>query len=133
MKKYLLASFFFFAFWGLMQAQGVINEKAEPKVPDLMKRFTENNKSATTIKGWRIQILATTDRDKMETALRQFESLYPNIPVDWVHAKPYYKIRAGAFTAKRDALQTLYILKPDYPTAYPVQDNEIKPLELLGR
>ena len=81
--------------------------------------------------GWRIQILATTDRQNMESALRQFRNLYPSIPVDWLHTKPYYKVRAGAFTTKRDALRTLYILKADYPGAYPVQDNQIKPEELL--
>jgi hypothetical protein len=133
MKKFILASVLFLAFCCAAHAQGVINEKVEPKVADLMKRFTDTNKSSMTVKGWRIQILATTDRDKMEIALRQFESLYPNVPVDWIHSKPYYKMRAGAFMTKRDALQTLAILKPDYPSAYPVQDNEIKPVELLGK
>ncbi len=96
-----------------------------------MDKFVEQNKSQTSVKGWRIQILATNDRQRMETALRQFGNLYPSIPVDWLHAKPYYKVRAGAFATKRDALRTLYILKQDYPGAYPVQDNEIKPEELL--
>ncbi len=116
-----------------MSAQGAVEEKVDPKVADLMTTFINANKSTQAVKGWRVQLLATTDRDKMETALRQFESRYPSILVDWVHAKPYYKIRAGAFLTKREALQTLYILKTDYPTAYPVADNEIKPSELLGR
>ena len=131
MKKYfflLLA----IAFFDLnLTAQGTVNEKLEPNVANLMKRFVEINKSTTAIKGWRVQILATTDRQRMEDALRQFETLYPNIPADWVHSKPYYKVRAGAFTSKQDAMPTLYILKQDYPAAYPVQDNEIKPEELL--
>lgn len=112
-------------------AQGTVNEKLEPNVANLMKRYIEINKATTAVKGWRVQILATTDRQRMEDALRQFETLYPSIPADWVHAKPYYKVRAGAFTSKQDAMPTLYILKRDYPAAYPVQDNEIKPEELL--
>ena len=131
MKRFFLSACLLIALVAAVQAQGNIAEKVDPKVADLMKRFVENNKSTTTLSGWRIQILATTDRQRMEDAVRSFESLYPNIPVDWVHAKPYYKVRAGAFTSKRDALATQYVLKGDYPTAYPVPDNAIKPEELI--
>lgn len=129
--KNLLLLFVIFCFGLSAQAQGTINEKLEPNIANLMKRFVEINKATTAVKGWRVQILATTDRQRMEEALRQFETLYPSIPADWVHTKPYYKVRAGAFTSKQDAMPTLYILKRDYPAAYPVQDNEIKPEELL--
>lgn len=112
-------------------AQGNVSEKVDPKVADLMKRFVDNNKSVTTIQGWRIQILATTDRQRMEEAVKNFQALYPSIPVDWVHVKPNYKVRAGAFTTKREAFATQYILKNDYPTAYLVQDSAIKPQELI--
>lgn len=131
MKKIILPAFLLMASFSTVIAQGQVNEKVDPNVTALMKRFVEANKSTKTINGWRIQILATTDRQRMEDALRQFESLYPNIPADWVHTKPYYKLRAGAYTSKRDALATLYVLKNDYPTAYPIQDSEIKPEELI--
>ncbi|MCB0521223.1 MAG: SPOR domain-containing protein [Lewinellaceae bacterium] len=131
MKKSFLVLFAAIAFAFASSAQGTVTEKMEPGVANLMKRFVEINKTTTAVKGWRVQILATTDRQRMEDALRQFEELYPSIPADWVHAKPYYKVRAGAFTSKQDAMPTLYILKRDYPAAYPVQDNEIKPEELL--
>jgi len=132
MKKIILSFFVLVcaAVFSALNAQGV-TETVEPKVSQLMAKFIDQNKSMTTVKGWRIQILATNDRQKMEAALRDFENLYPSIPADWFHAKPYYKIRVGAFSSKRDALQTLYILKQDYPGAYPVQDNEIRPAELL--
>jgi len=113
------------------QAQGNINEKVDPNITALMKRFVDINKSTKTIDGWRIQILATTDRQRVEDALQKFVSLYPNIPADWVQSKPYYKLRAGAYTSKREAIAMQYLLKNDYPTAYPVQDNEIKPEELI--
>ncbi|MBI5915843.1 MAG: SPOR domain-containing protein [Bacteroidetes bacterium] len=131
MKKIILPVFLLIASFSTVMAQGQVNEKLDPNVAALMKRFVETNKSTKTINGWRIQILATTDRQRMEDALRQFGSLYPNIPADWVHNKPYYKLRAGAYVSKRDALATLYVLKNDYPTAYPIQDSEIKPEELI--
>jgi hypothetical protein len=131
MKKLILASVLLLVSFFSAQAQGAVNEKAEPGIASLMTRYVELNKATPNLKGWRIQILATTDRQRMEDALRQFGSLYPSVPADWVHNKPYYKVRAGAFTSKREALRTLYILKKDYPTAYPVQDDQIKPEELL--
>lgn len=130
MKK-LFVFLFTLSSFSALQAQGAVNETVEPQVARLMQRFVNLNHSTSTVSGWRIQILATTDRQRMEQALRKFESLYPSVPADWVHSKPYYKIRAGAFATKRDALRTLYILKQDYPAAYPVQDSEIRPGELL--
>ncbi|MEO1261366.1 MAG: SPOR domain-containing protein [Bacteroidota bacterium] len=129
MRKIILCLSFLFSVV-YIHAQS-ITETVEPKVDQLMNRFIDKNKAQTTVNGWRIQILATTDRQNMENALRRFENLYPSIAVDWVHAKPYYKVQAGAFATKTEALRTLYILKPDYPGAYPVQDNKIRPEELL--
>lgn len=129
MKKSLLLTAFLSLSFFAIQAQ--VSETVDPKVNQLMQRFTSKNKATTTVSGWRIQLLATTDRQNMENSLRRFENLYPSIPVDWLHAKPYYKVRVGAFATKRDALRTLYILREDYPGAYPVQDNKIRSAELL--
>lgn len=131
MKKIILPICLIFAFFIASQAQGNITEKVDPAIASLMKRYVDTNKSTKTISGWRIQIMATSDRAKVEDALQKFQSLYPNITADWVQSKPYYKLRAGAYTAKRDAVALQYQLKSDYPTAYPVQDTEIKPEELI--
>lgn len=131
MKKFILPLFLLAICFATAQAQGNISEKVDPAIAALMKRYTDSNKSTKTVAGWRIQILATTDRQKVEDALKKFESLYPNIAADWIQSKPYYKLRAGAYTTKQDAIAAQYLLKNDYPTAYPVQDNEIKPEELI--
>ncbi len=112
-------------------SQLTIQEKTDPKVAQLMKAFVDKNKSTTTVAGWRIQIMATSDKQRMESELLRFQNLYPFVKADWVHAKPYFKVRAGAFTSKRDAMRTLHLLQNDYPTAYPIQDNDIRPEELL--
>lgn len=131
MRKLILAILAVAIFAISLQAQGNITENVDPAIASLMKRYVDINKSTKTIAGWRIQILATTDRQKVEDALSKFQSLYPNINSDWIQSKPYYKLRAGAYTSKRDAIAAQYLLKMDYPTAYPVQDNEIKPEELI--
>jgi len=115
-----------------LNAQGSIEIDETPVVREMMHRFTEINRSKTTVEGWRIQVLATTDRQRMERELQQFRILYPNTRVDWVHNSPYYKIRAGAFRTKQEALRIQYLLRKDYPGAFPAVDQTIQPSELLN-
>ena len=114
-----------------LQAQN-IQLKEEPMISLMMDKFIDINKSSSNLEGWRIQILATTDRQRLESVRQTFQYRYPNIPVDWVHTKPYYKLRAGAFSSKLEALRLKYILEQDYPGTYPVRDKNIKPQELIG-
>jgi len=100
-------------------------------IDKMMETFVSKNKSTYHIDGWRIQIMATTDRRMMELAKRKFLINYPDISINWSHSKPYYRLRAGAFTSKLDAVRLLHKLKVDYPSAYPAMDNSIKPQELL--
>ncbi|MCB0642561.1 MAG: SPOR domain-containing protein [Phaeodactylibacter sp.] len=126
---YILLCTFFCSTWAFGQGKVTITEQAG--ISALMSHYIKVNKNTATVEGWRIQLMATTDRQEMEMALNRFRSRYPSISVDWVHAKPYYKIRAGAFNSKMDALRVLYILKQEFPSAYPAMDNTIRPYELL--
>lgn len=122
-----------FLFTGLSvsYAQNTINVMEGPKISELMNRFTELNKAKGTISGWRIQILATTDFQKMESSRATFRYRYPNIPVDWRDSKPFYQLRAGAFATKLEALRIKHILSQDYAGLYLVRDD-IRPSELVN-
>lgn len=104
----------------------------EQAITDMMNRFVEINKSKANVDGWRIQILATTDRQQLESVKQTFRYQYPNIPIDWIHSKPYYKLRAGAFSTKLEALRLKYILEQEYSGIYLVRDDAIRPDELIG-
>lgn len=130
MKK-LLSLLLLLSVYQIAFSQGQVTENPEPAVQRLIELFTNQNRTQATIKGWRIQILATSDRQRVENALHQFRQFYPNLPADWIHAKPYYKLRAGAFLTRNEALATLYVIKRDYAAAYLTQDSLIKPEELL--
>ncbi|MEZ4950403.1 MAG: SPOR domain-containing protein [Saprospiraceae bacterium] len=101
-----------------------------PPIGSMMKRFAEINAEKEEVPGWRIQLLATTDRQKVESEMQKFKMLYPDIKVDWSHSKPYYKLRAGAFGSRLETYHMLYVIKNDYPGAYPAADK-LKPEELL--
>jgi hypothetical protein len=89
----------------------------DPTVASLVQRHVDQNRMSTTISGWRIQLLATTDRRKVENEESKFIQRYPLIQVDWVHSKPYYKLKAGAFSNRLDATRLLKEFNKYYPSA----------------
>lgn len=131
MKKFIFCILFVGICLPFVQAQNV-NISEDPGIKSMMDRMVQINWMKETVTGWRVQILATTDRKKMEDVKSEFLSRYPNVPIDWVHAKPYYKLRAGAYATKLEAIKLLHQLKRAYPSAYPARDSGIDPRELVG-
>ncbi|MEQ8705715.1 MAG: SPOR domain-containing protein [Phaeodactylibacter sp.] len=129
--RVLFSTLFLAGGFGFGHAQNVIIEADEP-ITQMMDRYVELNKSRNFVQGWRVQILATPDRQRLETVKQSFQYRYPNIPIDWEHAKPYYKLRAGAFESKLEAMRLKYILQQEYSGIYLVKDDRITPSELIG-
>lgn len=99
---------------------------------EMLDKYTEINRdNSRRLSGYRVQILATTDRLKLEEAKEKFERLYP-YAADWNHEAPYYKLRTGAFTDRARATAFLYKVKRNFPSAYPAIVKDIRPAELLN-
>mgnify|MGYP001307796718 FL=1 len=103
----------------------------DPAIEQLVKTWVNQNRANPRIEGWRLQILSTTDRQKIEAGKYQFLNLYPAIPAEWVHEKPYYKLRVGAFHTRQEAMSFLSEIKDSYPGAYPAKDPNIHPRNFL--
>lgn len=103
----------------------------DPAIEQMLKTWVGLNRSNPHIEGWRIQLLSTTDRQQVEAGKTQFLSLYPTIPAGWVHEKPYYKLRVGAFRTRQEAMSFLTEIKDTYPGAYPAKDPNIHPRDFL--
>lgn len=129
MKKIvsLLLGILFFCFASDAQVQ--INEDAA--VESLVQRHIDQNRISTIISGWRIQLLATTDRRKVESEESKFIRRYPLIQVGWVHSKPYYKLKAGAFANRLDATRLLKEFKKYYPSAL-LTKSDVRINEILN-
>ena len=108
-----------------------IQVNADPAIEQLFKTWINLNRSNPHIEGWRIQIFSSTDRQQMESGKAQFLNTYPNITADWVHEKPYYKLRVGAFRTRQEAMSFLAEIKDSYPGAYPAKDPNIHPRDFL--
>lgn len=131
MRIFCISLFCFFVISFSASAQQITIVE-QPDVARMMERFKTNNKAVKTIDGWRIQILATADRQRMESTRQSFQYRYPNVSTDWIHSNPYYKLRVGAFATKLEMDEMLSMIKRDYPGAYGVRDTQIKPEELLS-
>jgi len=110
-------------------AQG-IQIREHDGVQQLMSQYKNYHKETSTIKGYRIQIVTTDDRFKMEKALSKFRNLYPEMNSDWEHKIPYYLVKVGAFKEKLDYQGFLIEIKKDFPGAIPIV-ADIREEELL--
>lgn len=106
-----------------LSAQAAVSVNTEAGIDNLLELFQTSNEAESKVEGWRVQILATTDRSRLETVQAEFKVNYPSVPVDWVHTKPYYKLRAGAFQTKQEAERLKYTLGRQFEGVYLVKDN----------
>ncbi|MEI6409816.1 MAG: SPOR domain-containing protein [Bacteroidota bacterium] len=128
MKQIVLLLLLLSGSW-LCKAQELqVNEP--PLVAQMVKNWTNNNRSNPHIEGWRVQIMASTDRTQVEEGRTRFRSLYPEVPADWIHEKPYYKLKVGAFKSKLEAMAFISTLT-EFPGAYPAKDANIHPRDFL--
>ncbi len=102
----------------------------DPKITQLQRNWVNANRSTPRIEGWRVQIMASTDRTQVEEGRNRFRQLYPEVAADWIQEKPYYKLRVGAFRSKLEALSFISTMV-EYPSAYPAKDANIHPRDFL--
>lgn len=132
MMRFIALMFFSISLLPALRAQE-IQVSIQPEVERLMERNLFINRNTPELEGYRVQILATTDRRKMENERTSFRNYYgQDIPLDWIHEKPWYKLRAGAFLSRLDAQYMLYQLKEKYPGAYLTNAKNINPTEVLS-
>jgi len=110
--------------------QGEVNFTYSDNIDKMKQKFINDNNSSNEIKGWRIQIITTDDRRKMEQAINKFSVLYPGIEIKWNHMPPYYRVKVGAYENKMQLMGFLLDLKKDFPGVIPVVES-IEKAELV--
>ncbi len=94
----------------------------DPHITRLMESFKSYHQSNQVVRGWRIQILATTDRRVMEQTRVQFERLFPEYELHALHQNPFYHLKTGAFMTQQDARPMLRRMQRHYPAAFMVTE-----------
>ena len=121
---------FFFLFSGQLSGQGITIVE-HGNIRHIMQKYLQQNQEDVYIQGWRIQIITTNNRRKMENARSKFQYKYPNINLSWEHKSPYYLVKVGAYQEKIDLQGFLLDLKNDFPGAIPIMDK-IRKEELIA-
>jgi hypothetical protein len=121
---------FFFSFLILVSPRVDAQIIEEASVSDLMERWRLHNMATKEVRGYRVQILASTDRRHVEAVQRAFERKYPDYPVHFAHNEPYFYLKTGAFIANQKAQGFMKKMAKEYPASLIVTDM-IKGEELL--
>ena len=121
---------FFLGFLLLISPKADAQIIEEASVSDLMERWKLLNMATKEVRGYRVQILASTDRRHVESVQREFERKYPDYPVHFAHNEPYYYLKTGAFIANQKAQGFMKKMAKEYPASLIVTDM-IKGEELL--
>lgn len=111
-----------------ISAQQIIEESL---VSSMMRSYTNYNKNVSSVRGWRIQLLATTDKRQMESAQAKFRNKYPQYKLIYNHEPPFFHLQTGAFLTKQEAMPFLLKMKKDYVGAFLVA-GEFEVSEVLS-
>lgn len=130
LKKKLSLLLFFLLFLLRMVSSQEVQLNEDPKVAHLMRSWVNANRAEPRIEGWRVQIMASTDRTKVEQGRVRFRYGYPDVAAAMLQEQPYYKLRVGAFRTKAEALAFISTLE-SWPGAYPAKDANIHPRDFL--
>jgi hypothetical protein len=105
-----------------LHAQSAIIKEPE-KVTEIMSTYRSTNLAEEEMQGWRIRLVATTERRIMEATREKFRREFPYMKSTWSHMNPYYQVQAGAFATKMEALPELNMVKEKFPKAYLIVDK----------
>ncbi|MGB1216235.1 MAG: SPOR domain-containing protein [Saprospiraceae bacterium] len=114
-----------------LSSSAQISYVEDEKVSGLFSRFVWQNKATEATLGWRVQLMASTDRRKLETEKSKFLHNFPHLQPIVNFDAPHYKLRVGAFKTKIEAEALRQEVKSSFPSAFPAKDIKIRPIEYL--
>lgn len=87
---------------------GALVVHKDPRIDLLIKKQVEINEYTTrearsNVQGFRIQVINTTDRGAAIQAKTKVYRLYPELKAYLFYQAPYFRLRVGNFTNRKDA------------------------------
>lgn len=98
-----------------------IVQSAEQKIYDY-QRYNHG-----TSPGFRVQIDFGQDRNAINKIQTDFSGKYPGITSYISYKQPYFRVSAGDFRTRLEALRFLNSVRKDYPGAFVVSDKIVPP------
>jgi hypothetical protein len=99
-----------------------------PEVKNTMAKMNDYERlSQGKYAGYRVQLDFGKDRDNANHVRSDFMTKYPAVPAYLTYQQPYFRISAGDFRTKLEAVHFLNLIKKDYPAAFVVHDKIFPP------
>ncbi|MGM9741722.1 MAG: SPOR domain-containing protein [Candidatus Cryptobacteroides sp.] len=110
---------------GSTYGDGEVKIHQSQAITDAMRRHIENNPSRK-LSGYRVRIFFVNSqnaRSTSEQVMKKFMLSYPGVPAYRSYQNPFFKVVAGDFRTKSEAMEFLQKVKPSYPDAIVVREN----------
>jgi len=105
---------------------GKITVIQDNRLTSLTEKYKEVNHRDPSFDGYRLQIFfdsGNNSKNRATDALAAFQEKYPNIKAYLSFKQPNYRIRAGNFRTKSEAIGFQKSIQSDYPNAFVVRDK----------
>ena len=107
----------------LLNAQdGYVHIYKDNRVDDILRLYSQKQNSFSEAAGYRIQVLASTNRDRAYETENKFRYKYGQYRTYLTYKSPYFKLRVGDFTDKLEAYRFLQKIKNKYPGSFMVEE-----------
>jgi hypothetical protein len=107
---------------GLPEIISKVKPDQDSRLNDLVKWQVENNSKKEGIDGWRVEIFSSESLERSRKVKQDFLSTYPDIDVDIRFVAPDFKVRAGGFRTRNEALKLRKQIMDRYPESFEVKD-----------
>lgn len=130
--KHFFATIIFCCFAVLLRANDTVIIRKDPRLDILSAKQALVNKRATMMtsgglyKGYRIQVISTTNRDEANSIKSEVLSRFTDEKAYLLYNSPYFKVRIGNFIKKEDAEKFRKVLLKIYPKGVYVVEDAIE-------
>lgn len=123
MKNLLILFFLGISLAAFSQPMGRVEVVADPRLEKMEQSFIKNNKRDQENDGFRIQVSQATERAGILKMQADLTKKYPEMKWYVEFQQPYFRLRAGDFRNRFEALGSVALLKKEFPQAYLVADR----------
>ena len=112
------------------QNHGSLNVNQDSRIATLLQKQRQIHALDNTFSGYRIHIFMEIGNEALthaEKVKKQFEEVFPDIPIYLSYSEPYFRLRAGDFRNRVEAEQCLHRIKPQFREAFVTADMVYEP------
>ncbi len=101
---------------------GYVHIHKDNRIDQLLSLYSQQKNTLTEAQGFRIQVLASTNRDKSYETQNKVRYSYGQYRTYLTYKSPYFKLRVGDFTDKLVAYRFLQQIRDKFPGSFMVEE-----------